>query len=199
MFWSTEKEKFIAVSITAKKSYAELSLKLPQEAGICYFVTLRNSSSHAYTLSCPSKEEALALQGTIGFSFHFISFQHFGRFKLFPSAVSRAPCFYATLWHFSDQYPPPATLRIPNRYFPHQYSKWNISNWLKNGRNRKVWHGLVEKDKTHKGLEGKGLYFLSTRLDVLVYFLVNPTFILRNRNTWRTWVVFLVLSQKTQH
>ena len=33
---------------------------------------LRNSSSHAYTLSCPSKEEALALQGTIGFSFHFI-------------------------------------------------------------------------------------------------------------------------------
>ena len=37
---------------------------------------MRNSSSHAYTLSCPSKEEALALQGTIGFSFHFISF-HF--------------------------------------------------------------------------------------------------------------------------
>ena len=33
---------------------------------------MRNSSSHAYTLSCPSKEEALALQGTIGFSFHFI-------------------------------------------------------------------------------------------------------------------------------
>ena len=36
---------------------------------------MRNSSSHAYTLSCPSKEEALALQGTIGFSFDFISFQ----------------------------------------------------------------------------------------------------------------------------
>ena len=34
---------------------------------------MRNSSSHAYTLSYPSKEEALALQGTIGFSFHFIS------------------------------------------------------------------------------------------------------------------------------
>jgi hypothetical protein len=31
---------------------------------------MRNSSSHAYTLSCPSKEEGLALQGKIGFSFH---------------------------------------------------------------------------------------------------------------------------------
>ena len=43
---------------------------------------MRNSSSHAYTLSCPSKEEALALQGTTGFSFHFVSF-HFVSFHYF--------------------------------------------------------------------------------------------------------------------
>ena len=41
-----------------------------------YRTCMRNSSSHAYTLSCPSKEEALALQGTICFSFHFISFHY---------------------------------------------------------------------------------------------------------------------------
>ena len=46
------------------------------EHSATYRTAMRNSSSQAYTLSCPSKEDALALQGTIGFLFHLISFFH---------------------------------------------------------------------------------------------------------------------------
>ena len=44
---------------------------------------MRNSSSHAYTLSCPSKEEAVALQGTTGISFHFSNFVTFHKREIF--------------------------------------------------------------------------------------------------------------------
>ena len=56
-----------------------------------YWTTMRNSSSHAYTLSCPSKEEALALQRTIGFSFHFTFVRHSGCTLFFCTGLQHGP------------------------------------------------------------------------------------------------------------
>ena len=60
--------------------------------------TMQNSSSHAYTLSCPSKEEALALQGTIGFSFHFSVYGYLPIHRTpFIIGVADLPTFWS--WH----------------------------------------------------------------------------------------------------
>ena len=98
---------------------------------IIIFTCMRYSSSHAYTLSCPSKEEALALQGTIGFSFHFISLYLFPVMKCLWYLIRMvSPNNCIVLYCFDGVVVPAQFTETFLRYivFP-EFRYWNEMKW----------------------------------------------------------------------